>query len=162
MGIDMGDYIPPKDATLAHFAVEAHFLGAYLPWDSALNATKAIDAGMAFAKPSPANWWEWENLDNAQTGIHDHMMYRKYGYGRGAAQISVDIRMGRISRENAMEWVLRHDGLFPDHYAGVKITEVLDRVGVDRDHLNAILDQYTNWDLFNTGGPEVGLIPEKF
>jgi hypothetical protein len=70
--------------------------------------------------------------------------------------------MGRISRENAMEWVVRHDGQFPEHYAGVKITEVLDRVGVDRDHLNSILDQYTNWDLFNTGGPEVGLIPEKF
>jgi len=147
MGYDMTDYLPPKDATLAHFAVEAYFLGAYLPWDSALNATMAIDAGMKFAKPSSANWWEWENLDNAQTGIHDYMMFRKYGYGRGCAQISVDIRQGRISRENALAWVNEYDGVFPEVYAGVTIDEVLDRIGMTRKELNVIIENFTNKDL---------------
>lgn len=162
MGYDMSDYLPPKDATLAHFAVEAHFLGAYLPWDSYRNAMAAIQAGMRFALPCPANYWEWENLDNAQTGIHDHMMYRKYGYGRGAAQISVDIRNGLITREKALAWVLEHDGLFPIQYAGVHINDVLHRLEISREHLEAIMDRYTNWDLFNAGGDELGLVPEKF
>ena len=79
-------------------AIEAHFLGQYLPWDSHENAKAAFDAGMYQSSPCEANWWRHENLDNAQTGLHDHMMYRKYGYGRGCAQLAVDVRAGRQTR----------------------------------------------------------------
>jgi hypothetical protein len=63
--------------------VEAHFLGQYIEWDSARNAEVAIRR-MACRRvlPCEANWWEAENQDNAMTGLHDHSMYRKYGYGR--------------------------------------------------------------------------------
>ena len=148
MGIDMGDYIPPKDATLAHFAVEAHFLGAYLPWDSHANAKMAIEAGLVYERPCAANWWEWENLDNWQTSCHDAGMFRKYGYGRGAAQISVDIRAGLIPREYALEWVRAHDGEFPEKYLGISFDEGAARIGMTEAEIVAQLDQFTNWDLF--------------
>lgn len=123
---DMQDYVLP--ATTG--PMEAHFLGQYLPWDAHDNARVAKSCGMEFFLPSVANWWEFENLDNAQTGLHDYFMYLKYGYGRGCAQISVDVRAGLISREDAMEWVEQHDGQFPKVYAGVSIGEVLDRIEV--------------------------------
>jgi len=80
------------------------------------------------------------------------MMYRKYGYGRGCAQISVDIRYGLISRGTALEWVEKVDGIFPTLYAGVWISEVLDRIGMQRDELNAIIDRFTNKELFSHDG----------
>lgn len=141
--IDMRDYEFPKTEDMNAAGIEAHFLGQYLPWDSHKNAEIAMECGMEALLPSPANWWPWENLDNAQTGIHDYMMYRKYGYGRGCAQISVDVRNGLVSRETALRWVEEHDGIFPEIYAGVHIDEVLDRIGMDRNGLDVIIERFT-------------------
>jgi len=129
--------------------VTAIFLGQYLGWDSMRNAKVATEMGMRSVVVTHANWWLAENQDNAQTGLHDHMMYRKYGYGRGCTQISVDVREGRISRQNALEWVYDADGLFPERYAGVTIGEVLERINISEDRLWQILDRFTNHDLFD-------------
>lgn len=143
---DMTYYMPPSAAELQ--GVEAHFLGQYLPWDSHENARVAIAAGMKQRMPGPANWWPWENLDNAQTGIHDYMMWRKYGYGRGAAQISVDIRSGRVARAFAIDWLSRHDGVYPDVYMGYTIEQILARIGMSRSALDKIVAQFTDLRLF--------------
>ena len=148
---DMQDYtLPGKDEA------EAYFLGQFIPWDSERNARVAMAAGMQAVLPCEANLWEWENLDNAQTGIHDHMMYRKYGYGRLAAQVSVDIRAGRMTREQGMALVKERDGLFPSTYAGVHVSKVLERINLPAAQFQKILDEFTNWDLFEG---EYGLRP---
>lgn len=152
MGHDMREYLPPSDEKLTKAKVEAHFLGAYFQWDSERNAKIAVENGMRQELPCEANWWPAENLDNAQTGIHDHAMMRKYGYGRGAAQLSVDIRAGRASRVGAMAWVEKFDGLFPEVYAGVPVNDVLVRLGRDRAWLKNFLDIHTNWELFKGEG----------
>jgi len=108
---DMEDYsLPPVNAL---GGVEAHFLGQYVPWDSHKNASVAKEHGMHQVLPCAANWWPHENLDNAQTGIHDYFMWLKYGYGRGATQISIDVRSGLASRDNALKWIDAYDGLSP-------------------------------------------------
>ncbi len=145
---DMADYVLPDGAELG---IEAHFLGQYIPWDSHRNAEVARNAGMRQERPAPGNLWVHENLDNAQTGIHDHAMFRKYGFGRGAAQISVDVRTGRIAREIALTWVEMHDGVFPYAYAGVHLDQMLERIGMSERDLFESLDRFTNWDLFERG-----------
>lgn len=152
MGYDMREYMPPSDAQLAAANVEAHFLGAYFEWDSHRNGDVALKAGMRQELPTRANVWAAENLDNAQTGIHDHAMYRKYGYGRGAAQISVDIREGYVPRGEAMDWVRLHDGAFPHVYAGVPIEAVLDRLDTNMTWLVRQLEAHTNPALFAREG----------
>jgi hypothetical protein len=130
---DMNDYEFPKSDKPMN--IEAHFLGAYYPWDSHLNAKVAMDHGMQAALPSRANWWIWENLDNWQTSVHDAVMYIKYGYGRGCAQISVDVRNGLIDRDEALSWVEANDGYFDGNYAGVLVDDGLSRIGCDRTWL---------------------------
>ena len=145
---DMADYMMPTVQAIEHAGVEAHFLGQYLPWDSHENARAAKEAGMVQVLPGDANWWHHENLDNAQTGLHDHGMYRKYGYGRLAAQVAVDIRTGRMTREQGMELVRWRDGAFPTIYMGVPIEEVLDRIGMTPAKLMNVLERFTTWELF--------------
>ena len=108
----------------------------------------AAAAGMQWECPSNANWWPFENLDNAQTGLHDHLMYRKYGYGRGCAQLSVDIRNGDMDRAQALRWVQNNDGRFPWYYAGVSIHDVLAPLDLTMETLLPLLNRFTNWDLF--------------
>jgi hypothetical protein len=140
---DVADYKLPDDMS----GIEAHFLGQYIgPWDSRHNAEVAHKAGMQVPDDSPclANWWPAENLDNAQTGVHDWVMFLKYGFGRGCQQISVDVRAGLVPREDALAWVEEWDGAFPACYAGVMVEEVLDRIGMTEQRLHQLADQFTN------------------
>lgn len=144
---DMANYTMPTEQQIAAAGIEAHFLGAYIPWDSYHNARVASGAGMEWGWP-PAGQWPFENLDNAQTGIHDHLMYRKFGYGRLAAQLSVDVRAGRVSRDAALAAVRDLDGVFPESYMGVSLNAVLERIGMTRDRFMETLNSFTNWALF--------------
>lgn len=137
---DMADY-----TVRAHPAdLEAHFLGQYIPWDSHRNAEVAAAAGMRSfgTPPSPANWWEWENLDNAQTSVHDLFMRLKYGFGRGCQQISVDVRSGRVTRDEALAWAEKWDHWFPQVYAGITLPEILDHIGMSPKRLGELMEQY--------------------
>lgn len=143
---DLQSYVPIDPPTAAD--IHALFLGSFFEWDSARNAKMAAEHGMRQELPCEANWWTAENLDNAMTGLHDHAMYRKYGYGRAAAQLSVDIRHGRLTRDTAIEFVRNWDGYFPYMYAGVRLHEILERLEMTTAELYKTLDRFTNWDLF--------------
>ena len=143
---DMADYMPP-----AGQLPEAHFLGQYIRWDSRRNAQEAMAAGMQTCHdehgnvpPCCANWWAAENLDNAQTGLHDWFMWLKYGFGRGCQQISVDVRAGVVTRGRALAWLEGREGPPPEVYADVTMGEVLDRIGMPRARLIALADQFTD------------------
>lgn len=150
MAGDMSYYEAPSADALHRAAVEVHFLGQYLPWDSHGNALLARKAGMQQSLPCAANWWDHENLDNAQTGLHDYLMWRKYGYGRACAQLSVDIRAGLISREQAWEELQKREGRFPEVYSGVGASEMLERIGLSREKLEPIVARFTNWEIFES------------
>lgn len=144
---DMKDYMLPSDEKMA--GVTAYWLGQYERWDSHRNLRVAAEHGMMQPLPCYANWWRGENVDCALTGLHDHAMYRKYGYGRGCAQISVDIRNGRVPRDEAMGWIKLRDGEFPDFYMGVTFKEVGDHLGMTEHQIVATLNKHTNHDLFD-------------
>ena len=77
-------------------------------------------------------------MDNAMTGLHDWMMYRKYGFSRACAQLSVDIRMGIVTREAALVILNDLDNRFPWVYAGVQLKLVLEHLGISFDEFNVI------------------------
>lgn len=146
---DMDEYRFPD---MDHSNCEAHFLGQYIgPWNGRRNAQIAIDHGFKAELPSPANWWTFENLDNGMTGLHDYMMYKKYGYGRACPQLSVDIRTGSLTRNAAEELLGDRENHFPSVYAGISIDEVCYRMGITFDHLVTLIDKFTNHDLFENG-----------
>lgn len=157
---DMLDYAAPDDAELGEHGIKAYFLGQFLPWDSHRNARVAIEHGLTAHKPGPANWWAAENLDNWQTCAHDAGMYRKFGYGRGCAQISVDIRAGIVTRDAAMAWLRDHDGVFPSSYAGVSLEDGLAHLGMTEKELFAVLNRFSNWDLFASHGSRRPILKE--
>lgn len=143
---DMLDYQLPKDLESA--GIEAHFLGQYFEWDSHRNAEVAAKAGMIQKAPSSAAWWWHENLDNAQTGLHDYMGYLKYSYGRACAQISVDVRNGKLTRDKGLPHICAIEGILPLEYGGVHINEMLAPLGLELETLLPIMDRFTNGKWF--------------
>jgi N-acetyl sugar amidotransferase len=144
----MESYMLPDADKMANIA--AVFMGQYFEWDSHENARVSEQAGFEFERPCCANHWEFENLDNAQTGIHDFFGLLKYGYGRGAAQLSVDIRSGRITREEALQKALVIEGMFPSVYAHVQHTDVLECIGISEARFWVTAGRFIDKSLFRS------------
>ena len=154
---DMLEYAFPDDKAIKKVKCEAHFLGQYLgPWDGHENAQIAHAAGFEWQIPCTNSWWSHENLDNAMTGLHDWMMYKKYGYGRACAQLSVDIRFGRLTRAYALNTLQFIEGRFPEKYMGVPVEDVCKRLSMSRGFLMEQIDKFTNHKLFEGDRYELG------
>jgi N-acetyl sugar amidotransferase len=143
---DMADYMLPAPLDMAGLSVR--FLGYYFPWNSHENARVSRSAGMFHEPPTQHSWWEHENLDNAQTGLHDFFKYLKFGFGRVCDQVSCDIRYGETTREQAFLLLRNYDGKFPWKYMGVPFEEVLDKLEISIDAFKNIVLQHINRDLF--------------
>jgi N-acetyl sugar amidotransferase len=142
-------YTYPADAELKAAGVTGIFLGYYFPWDGYQNALVAQANGFEtwpqIVEGSLANY---ENLDNYQTGIHDYFKYLKYGFGRATDIANNHIRRGRLTRQDALRLVNKHDGKFPWTYLGRRIEEILAEIGMTLDEFHLVCDRFTNKRLF--------------
>lgn len=143
---DMADYTMPRDEQMEK--VDAYFLGQFHPWDSHRNARRAAAAGMLTPLPASYNFWHGENVDSAMTGVHDFFCWLKYGFGRACVQLSVDIRSGLISRDEAFQVLTQLDGEFPFEYMGISLDDVLRHIGVSQEKFIEICNNYLSRQLF--------------
>ena len=142
-------YSYPTDAELQSVGVTGLFLGYYFPWDGYQNALIAQGFGFeTFPSLVEGSLANYENLDNYQTGIHDYFKYLKFGFGRSTDIANNHIRRGRLSREDAVAMVKRHDGKFPWTYLGRPIAEILREIDMTVDEFQAVCDRFTNKRLF--------------
>ena len=56
--------------------------------------------------------------------------------------MSVDIRTGRMSRDDGLKLLERMDGKYPSYYAGVSLEEILGRIGITVDRFDNLVEQY--------------------
>jgi N-acetyl sugar amidotransferase len=142
-------YTYPSDEELARVGVTGLFLGYYVPWDGYANALYAQGHGFAtYDRPVEGSLVNYENLDNAQTGIHDYFKFLKYGFGRATDLACLHVRRRRLSREDALRLVKRHDGKFPWTYLGTPLEDVLASIEMTLDEFIRVCDRFTNKKLF--------------
>ncbi|MCH7725008.1 MAG: N-acetyl sugar amidotransferase [Planctomycetes bacterium] len=146
---DLIQYTYPSDEELKQVGVTGVFLGYYLPWDGLVNAMIAGAHGFrSYDKCVEGSMVNYENLDNAQTGIHDYFKFLKYGFGRATDLACMAIRRGRLSRSDAVRIVQQHDGKVPWSYLGVPLQEILASIGMSLDEFERICDRFTNKKIF--------------
>ena len=116
----------------------AYFLGQFLPWDGKRNAEYARDRGF--------EWWHkdvegsigsYESLDNHQTGIHEWFKYLKYGYMRPTDICSLEIRRGRMTREDGLK-IIKEKERYSSTYLGKHNIEILERIGIGLHEFHTI------------------------
>jgi len=146
---DLIQYTYPSAEELSAVGVTGVFLGHYLPWDGRTNVLLAQAYGFTTSPTVvEGSCVNYENLDNAYTGIHDYMMFLKYGFGRASLIASLHVRRGLYSRERALDVVRRSEGRFPWTYMGVPLEQVLKDLDVPLDVFREACEQFTNRNLF--------------
>ncbi|MFO0851998.1 MAG: N-acetyl sugar amidotransferase [Gemmataceae bacterium] len=146
---DLVAYTYPTDDDLRRVGVTGIFLGYYLPWDGMQNALIAQAHGFrTYHTCVEGSMVNYENLDNAQTGIHDYFKFLKFGFGRATDLACMAVRRGRLSRADAVKIVRMHDGKYPASYLGVPLAEILGAIGMTVAEFDQVCDRFTNKKLF--------------
>lgn len=155
-GIEKKHLIPytyPTDEELKRVGVTGVFLGYYIPWDGYSNTLISQGHGFeSYPTTIEGSIVNYENLDNHQTGIHDYFKYLKFGFGRATDLVCMHIRRGRLTRQDGIELVQKHDGKFPHSYLGKPLAEILAPLSMDVSEFTTICDRFTNKKIFKTDG----------
>ncbi|WP_157670896.1 N-acetyl sugar amidotransferase [Chitinibacter sp. GC72] len=153
-------YLYPSDEELAKVGVTGVFLGYYFPWDGYSNALISQAYGLTtFSAVVEGSCVNYENLDNYQTGIHDYFKFLKYGFGRATDIACLHLRRGRLTREDAMAIIKKHDGQFPWSYLGRPLKDILAPLDMSVDDFIELCDKFTNKKIFMRD--ENGLLLKK-
>lgn len=146
-------YTYPSDDDLARVGVTGIFLGYFIPWDGWGNALISQANGFeTWPHNVEGSLVNYENLDNIQTGVHDYFKFLKYGFGRATDLACMQVRRGRLTREDAIALVRRHDGRFPGTYLGVPIERILAEIDMTFEEFTSVCDRFTNNRLFVKDG----------
>lgn len=142
-------YQYPSDEELQRVGVTGLFLGHYMPWDGYSNALLAQANGFeTFHTTVEGSIVNYENLDNHQTGIHDYFKYLKFGFGRATDIACTHIRRGRITRDDGIDLIKKHDGAYPWTCLDKPLKDILAKIDMSVEEFDKICDRFTNRKIF--------------
>lgn len=144
---DLLPYIYPSDEEINRVGVTGLFLGFYFKWDARKQLDiilKECDFGVKNDGAIEGTYTNYENLDESTVSVHDYLKFVKYGFGRATDHACLDIRNGRITREEGLDLVEKYDGKYP-HY-GVK--HFMDYTGMTKKEIDDVFDEFTNKNIF--------------
>ncbi|MBL77128.1 MAG: flagellin modification protein, PseA [Chloroflexi bacterium] len=142
---ELRPYIYPTDEEIRKVGVTGVFLGSYLKWDifNQLDIVKKIGFKESVEKKE-GTYDGWENLDVYFTVFHDYFKFLKYGFGRATDHASIEIRYGRITREEGLKLVKKNEGFIPRQY----LKEFLEFADISMDEFLEICAKFTNKKIF--------------
>jgi len=112
---DMSPYRYPKRKDLRGIDCRSICLGTYIPWDvkkhSAIIREKLGWEGDEVEGVPPQYYYE--KIEDMMQGIQDYLKFIKRGYGRMSHLASIDIRNGRLIREEGIKLVEEWEGKRP-------------------------------------------------
>jgi N-acetyl sugar amidotransferase len=95
--------LPPPDSFKS--GVRSIFLGSYFKWSSFANARLAAEHGFTLSDAPATGAWNFADLDDRFISIHHFLKWHKFGLTRAFDNLSVQIRFGQLSRDEAIETV---------------------------------------------------------
>jgi N-acetyl sugar amidotransferase len=100
----------PQDEDLERVGVRGIYLGNFLPWNHKKHTELMIKEYGFESGPEHRSFNLYENVeDHVSNGLNDYLKYLKFGYGRSTDHASIDIRFGRMTREEGIKMVMKYD-----------------------------------------------------
>src|SRR3990167_8091105 len=140
---DVAPFVYPADEELEEVGVRGIYLSNYIYWDAKRQAELVIEkcGFKIFQGKRDRTFCLFAKTDDHANDVHDYMKYLKFGYGRGTDDASVEIRHGRMTREEGIDMVRQYDPVRPrtlDVY--LKFLGVTEKVVEDSvvNHVNSL------------------------
>ncbi len=148
----------PDDDHFARAKVSSLFLGHFYKWDPVENARVSQSLGF---KPNPdgpvMGIYDFADVDCQLITFHHYPKWYKFGMTRTFDNVSVEIRNGRMSREEGVEWIRKNgDDRPPElHLAGIA-----NFLGKEVQDLFAMIEPFRNKDIWKKDDNNRWYIPD--
>jgi len=136
---------------------KAVFSSYFFRWDSEENFCIAKNYGFEpLNEPGEGTYRTYVGLDEKINRIHQYFKVLKFGYGRATDHACEDIRLGRLTREQAKDLVRRYD-LVPlsEDY----VTEFCEFIRISSVRFYEIQEKYRNLDIWQQKDSGQWVIP---
>ena len=136
----------PEDEDVKLVGVRGVFYGYFFKWDAGkhMELIKKELGWKGLPEPPMGSWVDYENCDMKFIDIREHIKFLKYGYGRATDQLNIEIRNGRVFRDDALEITKKIDG----HYSKKNMKEFCKYIDITEDEFHEIIDSFVNYDIF--------------
>ena len=109
---DLSPYVYPSDEELAEVGVRGIFLGQYDKWNAEEHVRTNIEKYQFETLQSRQTTYNlYEKIEDYYNDVHNYLKYLKFGYSRCTDHASMDIRHQRITREEGIEFIRKHEYL---------------------------------------------------
>ncbi len=148
---DLTPYFGPSDEELAAKGVQAVFLGYFFQWDPAVTSEVAHAHGFRSRDSGPkTGYYDYADIDDDFISIHHYLKWYKFGFTRSYDNLSLEIRNGRMSRDEAIE-VIRAIG---DETPHDDIRSFCDHVGITTERFFELIERFRNADVWSRRGEQ--------
>ena len=112
---DIEPYIYPNDEELEAVEVRGIYISNFFKWNAEEHAkmmNKVWDFGyVSYKRDRTFNLYS--KIEDHANDVHDYLKYLKFGYGRATDDASMEIRHGRLSRDEGLKLVKEYDAKEP-------------------------------------------------
>ncbi len=142
---DLASFYGPSEQELEDSDTSVIFLGWHTPWDPLNSKRIAEEHGFSARKEGArVGHYDFVNIDDDMLGVHHHAKWHKFGITRSWDTLSMEIRAGRMTRDQAIEQ-LRVSG---DETPWDDIAVFCDYVGISLAEYHATLERFRNRDVW--------------
>lgn len=150
-GLTASDLVPyqwPSDAAQAATGVSAVFLGHYFRWDPQHTFAVASSRGFVADEQPRTGYYNFADIDDDfLITIHHWMKWYKFGFTRLWDNLSLEIRNGRMSRQEAIAIVTARGEETPHR----EIARFCEYVGITEARFFEIAERFRNLDIWKIG-----------
>jgi N-acetyl sugar amidotransferase len=117
----------------------------YEDWDPMLHAKLAREkCGLQTVEGvSEGTFTNYAQLDDVLQDLHAYMMFIKFAFGRATSDAAIEIRAGRMSREEGVKLIKKLDGIFPEKY----LQDFLNYFEMTEEKFWNVIDSFANREL---------------
>jgi N-acetyl sugar amidotransferase len=142
---ELTPYFGPTDEELTKAGVHAVFLGYYFPWDPETSLAVARAHGFQTRAEGPkTGYYDYADIDDDFISIHHYLKWYKFGFTRQFDNLSLEIRNGRMTREQAIE-IIRQRG---DDTPHEDIEKFCAFVGITTVHFFDVIEKFRNPEIW--------------
>ena len=141
---DMTPYRGPSDEQLAEAGVRAIFLGMFFPWDPQEVYEVARRHGFEAESAPRIGTYDYADIDDDFISIHHAIKWFKFGFTRDWDNLSLEIRNGRITRDDAIATVRRLGDRMP--YDDIR--KLCDYLGISEDRFFEMVEPFRNREIW--------------
>lgn len=146
----------PSDEEIERVGVRGIYMGNFIPWNHKKQTELMIEKYGFESGPPHRSFNLYENVeDHVSNGLNDYLKFLKFGYGRATDHASIDIRWGRMTRDEGIAMVKKYDRQEPYDieiymkYTGLTKKEIYAAIDPMRDPRAWKKDNKDKWQLID-------------